>query len=79
MKYHGLTPWYPMNIKPARIGVYQADWNIPSPAFENDVWYAYFDGKEWGWMQPNPDKALRSYQMEQHRRHAYLIWRGIAK
>jgi hypothetical protein len=75
-----LTPWFPYGIKPVRVGVYRADfepdratWNDPDP------WYAYFDGKQWGWLCQGVDDALHTYLHEPDRRHPNLEWCGLFK
>lgn len=75
MKKPKLTQWFKADIKPTRVGVYQANW-LPKADTYGD-WYAYWDGKEWGWMALNISEAVRVYK-ETDRRHKRLAWRGLA-
>jgi|APGre2960657373_1045057.scaffolds.fasta_scaffold136004_1 hypothetical protein len=34
-----LTPWFPANVKPVRVGVYEVRMKAP--------WYRYWDGVHW--------------------------------
>lgn len=38
-----LTPWFPPDVKPARIGLYQRDWKNEIATATPD----YFDGTNW--------------------------------
>ena len=72
------TAWFPENIKPIRHGVYQTEWpdriNVTKL-----IWYSYFDGEKWGYMDVSPEKAVLEYCVHQRNRHESLAWRGLAK
>ncbi len=36
-----LTPWFPANVKPVRVGVYEIHSNTTTP------WYRHWDGLNW--------------------------------
>jgi hypothetical protein len=41
-----LTDWYPADVKPVRVGVYETK----SPVLAGDPgWYAYWNGDAWSW------------------------------
>lgn len=44
-----LTPWFPGDVKPVRIGVYEAEWDYG----DGDIttYFNHFDGQHWhsGW------------------------------
>ena len=73
------TPWFNEKEMPVRAGVYMADW--PEAAKDSDVWFAYWDGSQWGYMQRDPNDAARSYQQNPEDCHkaGLLIWRGLLK
>jgi len=73
------TPWFDTKEKPVRAGVYIADW--PEEAKESDVWFAYWNGSQWGFMQKSVDKAVMDYQQNPKHRHkaGKLAWRGLLK
>lgn len=43
-----LTPWFPASVKPVRVGVYRV---------ESGGWYAYWNGRKFGWRDLTPSKA----------------------
>lgn len=47
-----LTPWFPGDVKPVHIGVYQRDFGGVG-----NLKYAYWDGEYWRWSEPTPDHA----------------------
>lgn len=75
MKKPKLTPWFDKHVKPVHTGVYIADWQKASL---HGTWYAYWDGKKWGWMVNTVDMALSIYQTSKRNRHPQLAWRGLA-
>ena len=77
MSTNELTPWFDAIVKPARVGVYQVDWK-PSAQESEYQWYAYWDGREWGWMAISISRAIASYNLNPDRRHKELAWRGLA-
>jgi hypothetical protein len=50
-----MTEWFPSNIKPARIGVYEIQW-----WFVNcwDYGFSYWNGKQWANSAGTPESAL---------------------
>lgn len=70
-----LTPWFPPQVTPVRVGVYQAC--IPYPHPEDPVEFAYWDGARWGWLHNTVKQAAR------YKRTAHAIqlkcWRGLAE
>lgn len=61
-----LTDWFPGDVKPVRVGVYQT----------NSHRFQYWNGQWWGFFMPNPEAALKfrsSKSASQARR-----WRGLA-
>lgn len=47
-----LTPWFPGDVKPVHIGVYQRDFGGVG-----NRKYAYWDGKHWRWSNNTPEGA----------------------
>ena len=73
------TPWFDTKEKPVRAGVYIADW--PEEAKDRNVWFAYWDGSQWGYMYRDPNDAARDYKRHPEHRHkaGKLVWRGLLK
>jgi hypothetical protein len=73
------TPWFNEKEMPVRTGVYIADW--PEEAKDYVVWFAYWDGSQWGFMRESVDEAVMDYQKNPSNRHmaGLLIWRGLLK
>lgn len=71
-----LTPWFPGDVKPVHIGVYQRDFG----GADNRK-YAYWGGDHWRWSEPTPERAAlwrhvdgkSSVQLEPS-----IRWRGLA-
>lgn len=66
-----LTEWFPSYVKPARRGVYCV------MSAQDDLGYAYFDGRLWGWREGSVRSANRMRETggaDQEKR-----WRGLAK
>lgn len=65
-----LTPWYPPEVKPVRVGVYQRNLGEGSPT------YSRWNGREWKFSRPTADEAdeqtFRSLWQ-------YMDWRGLAE
>lgn len=71
---HKLTDWYPGDVKPVRVGVYERNFDRP----DGERWYSFWDGKHWRfghfakhWAEQYKDEKLSFEQR--------LPWRGIAK
>jgi hypothetical protein len=68
-----LTPWFPMRVKPARIGVY----NVSCRAHDQSgAWYAKWDGFRFHWYAKHPNDILSSDHGGNDRTQS---WRGLAK
>jgi len=72
-----LTPWFPAATNPVRPGVYIAEWPdyvdiVPHP------WFAFWDGKQWGWMETNIELAVSAYKRGDTHAAGKLAWRGLA-
>ena len=65
-----LTKWHRAGIKPVHIGIYEVEPDSSSP------WYSYWDGKEFGWMERDINKALLHSNWCFYER---LKWRGLAE
>ena len=42
-KAQKLTPWFPVKVKPARVGTYE----VRYPEYPNEVLRRYWNGSEW--------------------------------
>ena len=69
-----LTPWYPGEIKPIRIGVYERQY--PARSWTS---YCYWDGRIFsqGWKAPEPAKEYRNLPSASS--YQNLPWRGVAR
>lgn len=70
------TDWYPRDIKPVRVGVYECEWKSGRVIGGN--WFNYWDGEQWsyGYGRPDisPSRAIPKKYL------ADLIrWRGVMK
>ena len=64
-KKQELTPWYPADIKPVRVGTYQVKCVTK---YFCEYFYAYWDGKEW----LNKEKQYPLIYQDRE-------WRGLTK
>ena len=64
-KKQELTPWYPADIKPVRVGKYQVKCAVK---YFHEYFYAYWDGKQWV-------DGLNQYRLIYQDRE----WRGLTK
>ncbi len=62
------TEWFPYNIKPVRIGVYEV-WN--------EGWYAHWNGRRWGW--PFENVAMAYANPSPKGASQFKDWRGLTK
>ena len=62
------TPWFDWAVKPVRKGVYQV--------FDAS-WYAYWNGKRWGWSATSVEKA--DMYRATGGASQYKKWRGLTK
>ena len=66
-----LTPWYPGDVPPVYIGVYQ----VEPPSWDR-VMYAHWSPRGWGWWADTPATAAL------HRNHVATSrgrWRGLSQ
>lgn len=73
-----LTPWFLPPVNPARAGVYIVDYPEYIKAKDDCLWYAYFNGVDWGWMYESVETAVNAGKSKTDR-HTQLAWRGLAK
>ena len=71
MSKQKLTPWFPGDITPFRVGVYERLY--PDHSFG----YAYWDGRLWGCGGSTP--ALAQQYRNSKSVWQDLIWQGLAK
>jgi hypothetical protein len=62
------SPWFPPEIKPVHVGVYQV-WNSRI--------YAYWNGKKWCWAMRSVNEA-KSFRITDGA-DQYKEWRGLAE
>jgi hypothetical protein len=62
------TPWFPYNIKPVRVGVYE----VFSEGF-----YAYWNGKRWSWASGS--LKLAHARKQTSGASQFKSWRGLVK
>lgn len=67
-----LTPWFPGNVKPVRVGVYQR----PYGSYDYPL-YCWWDGKEWSAGARTPFEAKQTRYGSGDQGH--MPWRGILK
>jgi len=66
-----LTPWFPANVKPVRVGVYRVQ-------YYNYSGFAYWDGKQWSNLVDSVASAYKNHDwtdgaIQQKR------WRGLTQ
>jgi hypothetical protein len=67
------TKWFPANIKPYHVGVYQVK-SIPF----GDTVYAYWNGTVWGYIDSK--NAEGAFAVSNFRsKHQSRIWRGLTE
>lgn len=66
-----ITPWFPADVKPARVGVYERQGSRDTYPF------SYWDGKRWLLSGETPEAAARHHDSASYRQN--LPWRGLAK
>ena len=67
------TPWFPVTIKPARKGVYEATSVIGRPVF------SYWNGKHWLTYQYTPRRARQSKFVSGLMYQDGVQWRGLTQ
>jgi len=70
MKKHEMTDWFPADLKPVHIGVYEVRY-FPYGK------YCLWDGKKWSWTNTTVNKAYKFTSSEGANQNK--IWRGIEK
>lgn len=70
-----LTEWFPANVKPVHVGVYQGEMDHHCPK-----WYRFWDGKDWYVGDRWPDGAEREFANGNKVGQPYgsLLWRGLS-
>jgi len=66
------TPWFPGNVKPVRVGVYQRQYNCPPTN-----WFCYWDGKLWGCAEKKAKDADPAFMGKSF--FPEKPWRGLAE
>ena len=73
-----LTEWFPAEIKPVRVGVYEVS-NCFGEKIGN---FAYWDGKKWSGYNETIEGAIHNYNTAaefQNRADQNKQWRGLAE
>lgn len=65
------TDWYPPNVKPVRVGIYERKFLSASARF------SYWNGKEWGANDMTPERAYLYRGCPS--KYQFLLWRGLTK
>ena len=74
------TDWFPANVKPCRVGVYQVRRKLAGVwigGLNGGAAYAHWNGKEWAWAEMSVKAAdfdRRTRGADQDKR-----WRGLTK
>lgn len=63
-----ITPWYPADVKPVRVGVYERKIVVWK------VWFSYWNGKKWSIGGRTPKEAMLYKNI---RSNVILPWRGL--
>jgi hypothetical protein len=78
-----LTPWFPIEILPVRVGVYNVSCQSED---QSGDWYSYFDGTKFGYFVGKYDGDTRietaghAFRARDNRTRAEVLsWRGILK
>jgi hypothetical protein len=79
-KFPPLTPWFPHDVVPVRVGVYMVDQSWPDQV-EQPV-FSLWDGNSWYPQGSTPDDALRWVCYGPIKRGEYMApafrqWRGL--
>jgi hypothetical protein len=71
-----LTPWFPADVKPARVGVYEKDFQID----EGHRSFQYWSGRRWWYGTGNPEGTKKAFLSAPHGecRPRPRPWRGLA-
>lgn len=71
MKY--VTQWFLASNPPVRKGVYQR------LCRDGDMFYAYWDNKNWYSFDHTIDGAVESFKKKWHTAYPDIAWRGVAR
>ena len=63
------TPWYPGEVKPVRVGVYEMLFAEP-----NIATFSWWDGKQWCCIDDTPAEAAQWVARSEYQN---LPWRGL--
>jgi len=77
-KQPNLTPWFSGAVTPVRKGVYVAEFPQTQP-IKSMRWFAYWDGRIWGWLSLDVDGAVDYYKHGQDHPRVKMKWRGLAE
>lgn len=75
MEIKDLTEWFPGNVKPNFIGVYEAK-SIVDPS---GTWYAYWAGEGWLPCYRTVQYSFNHRNYDALARHQDKVWRGLAR
>jgi hypothetical protein len=80
LKKSELTQWFKYEDVPVRYGVYEVNPSVkyPKTEFDPEAFYAYWNGKRWGWITDSVFGAYESRNTETGWEVGELPWRGIA-
>jgi hypothetical protein len=72
------SPWFPADVNPVHVGVYERDYGALLSPLVNKPEYQYWDGTKWYYGSRDVDEA---YQLsaQKHVVHIPRSWRGIEK
>ena len=68
-----LTPWFPADVKPVRVGVYEIHTN------SWEAYYAYWSGQKWGCVADHPTAARWQDNAFLDGAFQRKIWRGFTE
>jgi hypothetical protein len=68
------TPWFPGNVRPVRVGVYERR----QPSKWCSTQYSYWDGQHWGGSHSMPSDAY-DYGRHSASLMQSVAWRGLTK
>lgn len=66
-----MTPWYPPEVKPVRVGVYQRK------SFIAGIGFSHWNGKKWSYTYTKKDDVLPNKRTVTY--YPYWPWRGLAE
>ncbi len=72
-----LTPWFLPPVNPARAGMYIVDFPEYVKCKDAGIYYAHFNGIDWGYMYSSFSTAVDAGKSKTDR-HTQLAWRGLA-